>query len=567
IYFNIPPTLAVRNISVSIQKEECFGLLGLNGAGKTTTFEILTGEQIATSGDVFIEDYSITKNILKVRSKIGYCPQFDALLDYLTTQEILTMYARVWGIPEKNIRAYVDNLLEMLNLQSQAEKFIYTLSGGNKRKLSTAIAIMGKSSVVFLDEPSTGMDPLARRMLWNTVTRTRESGKVIVITSHSMEECEALCTRLAIMVQGKFVCLGSPQHLKNKFGNVYTMNIKFKTGTDGDVIMDFKNFITKVFPENTCQVFHCPLSMTASSNRLRSGPRKRRKFGALVTEIALLLILSVVLLVTQSLLSIKKVKSFQYPDQWASDVPSFIQVFTTISHPWELAYVPSNSIMVQNIVENVKKDLNFHMKVIGFSSESDFEDYIRSNVNSRHVLAAIVFDHSFTDSNDPLPKKLEPAPIFQYNDPILIFIFLSFYAISSIFFSFMISTFFNRVNVAVSLGSFFFLLTYFPCITMYSNYEHMTFKQKLIWCFNFNVGMAFGFKFLIDAETKKTEMKWSNICSTGYTDNFLFAYVLVMLLVDAFLYALVTWYIEAVFPGEYGVPKPWNFFLVPVIHR
>uniref|UniRef100_A0A8C2MJ39 ATP-binding cassette, sub-family A member 14 n=2 Tax=Cricetulus griseus TaxID=10029 RepID=A0A8C2MJ39_CRIGR len=248
IYFNIPPTLAVRNISVSIQKEECFGLLGLNGAGKTTTFEILTGEQIATSGDVFIEDYSITKNILKVRSKIGYCPQFDALLDYLTTQEILTMYARVWGIPEKNIRAYVDNLLEMLNLQSQAEKFIYTLSGGNKRKLSTAIAIMGKSSVVFLDEPSTGMDPLARRMLWNTVTRTRESGKIIVITSHSMEECEALCTRLAIMVQGKFVCLGSPQHLKNKFGNVYTMNIKFKTGTDGDVIMDFKNFITKVFP-------------------------------------------------------------------------------------------------------------------------------------------------------------------------------------------------------------------------------------------------------------------------------------------------------------------------------
>ncbi|CAH6793029.1 phospholipid-transporting ATPase ABCA3 [Phodopus roborovskii] len=248
IYFNIPPTLAVRNISVSIQKEECFGLLGLNGAGKTTTFEILTGEQIATSGDVFIEGYSITKNILKIRSKIGYCPQFDALLEYMTTREILTMYARLWGIPENNIRPYVDNLLEMLYLQPQAEKFIYTLSGGNKRKLSTAIAIMGKSSVVFLDEPSSGMDPLARRMLWNTVTKTRKSGKVIVITSHSMEECEALCTRLAIMVQGKFMCLGSPQHLKNKFGNVYTMNIKFKTDTGGDVITDFKKFITKVFP-------------------------------------------------------------------------------------------------------------------------------------------------------------------------------------------------------------------------------------------------------------------------------------------------------------------------------
>ncbi|OBS63686.1 hypothetical protein A6R68_07775 [Neotoma lepida] len=113
---------------------------------------------------------------------------------------------------------------------------------------------MGKSSVVFLDEPSTGMDPLARRMLWNTVIRTRESGKVIIITSHSMEECEALCTRIAIMVQGKFMCLGSPQHLKNKFGNIYTMNIKFKTGTGDNVITDFKKFITKVFPGKLSQV-------------------------------------------------------------------------------------------------------------------------------------------------------------------------------------------------------------------------------------------------------------------------------------------------------------------------
>ncbi|CAO2583058.1 Phospholipid-transporting ATPase ABCA3, partial [Lemmus lemmus] len=136
----------------------------------------------------------------------------------------------------------------MLYLQPQAEKFIYTLSGGNKRRLSTAIAIMGKSSVVFLDEPSTGMDPLARRSLWNTVIKTRESGKVIIITSHSMEECEALCTRLAIMVRGKFVCLGSPQHLKNKFGNVYIMNVKFKTGTGDSVIKDFERFIAEVFP-------------------------------------------------------------------------------------------------------------------------------------------------------------------------------------------------------------------------------------------------------------------------------------------------------------------------------
>ncbi|KAB1263378.1 ATP-binding cassette sub-family A member 3 [Camelus dromedarius] len=248
IYFGMPAIFAVRNISVAIQNEECFGLLGLNGAGKTTTFEILTGEEVATSGDVFIEHFSITKNILKVRSKIGYCPQFDALLEYMTAREILVMYARLWGIPETHIKPYINNLLQSLNLEPHADKFIYTYSGGNKRRLSTAIALMGKPSVIFLDEPSTGMDPVARRLLWNTVTQTRKSGKVIIITSHSMEECDALCTRLAIMVQGKLMCLGSPQHLKNKFGNIYILKVKIKIDTDEDKLEDFKTFIATVFP-------------------------------------------------------------------------------------------------------------------------------------------------------------------------------------------------------------------------------------------------------------------------------------------------------------------------------
>uniref|UniRef100_A0A5F9CG46 ABC transporter domain-containing protein n=1 Tax=Oryctolagus cuniculus TaxID=9986 RepID=A0A5F9CG46_RABIT len=248
IYFKFPAVLAVRNISLAIKNEECFGLLGLNGAGKTTTFQILTGEDSATSGDVYIKGFSITKNNIKIRSKVGYCPQFDALLEYMTAREILTMYARLWGVPERRISYYVRKLLELLNLESHADKFIYTYSGGNKRRLSTAIAIMGKPSVIFLDEPSTGMDPVARRLLWNVVTQIRESGKVIIITSHSMEECDALCTRLAIMVRGKFVCLGSPQHLKNKFGNIYTVNVKFKADTNKDTIDDFKAFIYDVFP-------------------------------------------------------------------------------------------------------------------------------------------------------------------------------------------------------------------------------------------------------------------------------------------------------------------------------
>nr|XP_004653504.2 phospholipid-transporting ATPase ABCA3-like [Jaculus jaculus] len=245
IYFKCPITLAVKNITLAIQKRECFGLLGFNGAGKTTTFKILTGEKPPNFGDVFIDGTSITHNNLNVRSRIGYCPQFDALLEYMTAWEMMSMYARVWGVSESQIHHFVKKYLNMFELDSYANKLISTYSGGNKRKLSTAIALMGKTSAVFLDEPSTGMDPKARRLLWDAVIETRESGKAIILTSHSMEECEALCTRLAIMVKGKLVCLGSPQYLKNKFGNIYILKTKVLSE---ETLTDFKNFITETFP-------------------------------------------------------------------------------------------------------------------------------------------------------------------------------------------------------------------------------------------------------------------------------------------------------------------------------
>ncbi|KAF6122828.1 hypothetical protein HJG60_000031 [Phyllostomus discolor] len=248
IYFKYPVILAVKNISVTIQKGECFGLLGFNGAGKTTTFQILTGEEIATSGHVFIDGFSITDNIQKVKSRVGYCPQTDALLEYMTGREIITMYARLWGISEPQIQPYVSKWLNSLQLEPHADRIIRTYSGGSKRKLSTAIALMGKPAVILLDEPSTGMDPVARRLLWDAVTQARESGKAIIVTSHRMEECDAFCTRLAIMAKGKFVCLGSPQHLKNKFGDIYILNIKVNTDRHKHKLDDFKNFITMTFP-------------------------------------------------------------------------------------------------------------------------------------------------------------------------------------------------------------------------------------------------------------------------------------------------------------------------------
>nr|KAF6439589.1 hypothetical protein HJG63_000034 [Rousettus aegyptiacus] len=256
VYEQRVPLLAVDKISLAVQKGECFGLLGFNGAGKTTTFKMLTGEETITSGDAFVGGYSISSDIGKVRQRIGYCPQFDALLDHMTGRETLIMYARLRGIPERHISAYVENTLRGLLLEPHANKLVRTYSGGNKRKLSTGIALLGEPAVIFLDEPSTGMDPVARRLLWDTVARARESGKAIIITSHSMEECEALCTRLAIMVQGQFKCLGSPQHLKSKFGSGYSLRAKVLSNGQQEALEQFKAFVDLTFQGSVLEDEH-----------------------------------------------------------------------------------------------------------------------------------------------------------------------------------------------------------------------------------------------------------------------------------------------------------------------
>ncbi|XP_067683949.1 phospholipid-transporting ATPase ABCA3-like [Haliotis asinina] len=221
--------VAVDNLSVGIPEKECFGLLGQNGAGKTTTFKMITGDVMLTRGNVFLKSFDIKNHTQKVQENMGYCPQFDALIDQMTGRETLTMYARLKGVPENCIRGVCDNLLDIMMLRQYSDKPTSEYSGGNKRKLSTAIALVGDPAFIMLDEPSTGMDPKARRQLWNVLSQVRECGRTLVLTSHSMEECDALCTKIAIMVNGRFVCLGTPQHLKTKFGQGYTLIARMKT--------------------------------------------------------------------------------------------------------------------------------------------------------------------------------------------------------------------------------------------------------------------------------------------------------------------------------------------------
>uniref|UniRef100_A0A3Q2H1J1 ATP binding cassette subfamily A member 3 n=1 Tax=Equus caballus TaxID=9796 RepID=A0A3Q2H1J1_HORSE len=199
VYEQRAPLLAVDKISLAVQKGECFGLLGFNGAGKTTTFKMLTGEETITSGDAFVGGYSISSDIGKVRQRIGYCPQFDALLDHMTGRETLVMYARLRGIPERHIGACVENTLRGLLLEPHANKLVRT---------------------------------------------------------YSMEECEALCTRLAIMAQGQFKCLGSPQHLKSKFGSGYSLQAKVRSDGQQKVLEEFKAFVDLTFPGSILEDEH-----------------------------------------------------------------------------------------------------------------------------------------------------------------------------------------------------------------------------------------------------------------------------------------------------------------------
>ncbi|KAK9828547.1 hypothetical protein WJX72_000707 [[Myrmecia] bisecta] len=223
------PLRAVDGLWLGIAEGECFGLLGVNGAGKTTTFRMLTGELVSDEGDAFVCGRSVRHQLAAARQLMGYCPQFNALPGALTGREVLRMYARLRGVPADSVEDMIQLLLQRLDLGQYADRVCETYSGGNKRKLSVAVALVGDPPVVLMDEPSTGMDPGARRFLWGIIQKqVIERGHTVILTSHSMEECEALCTRIGIMTAGRLRCLGTVQHLKNRFGAGYLLEMRLK---------------------------------------------------------------------------------------------------------------------------------------------------------------------------------------------------------------------------------------------------------------------------------------------------------------------------------------------------
>lgn len=203
----------VCGVDFALQPGECFGLLGPNGAGKTTTLRLCLGLTDPDGGSITVLGQPVPQQAREARMRIGVVPQFDNLDPDFTIRENLLIFGRYFDIPDVTLRARIPDLLEFAGLASRADTRIQTLSGGMKRRLTLARALINDPELVFLDEPTTGLDPQARHVIWERLRNLLKQGKTLLLTTHFMEEAERLCSRVAIMDHGKIIAEGEPQTL------------------------------------------------------------------------------------------------------------------------------------------------------------------------------------------------------------------------------------------------------------------------------------------------------------------------------------------------------------------
>ncbi|MEM2815921.1 MAG: ATP-binding cassette domain-containing protein [Candidatus Bathyarchaeia archaeon] len=220
--------VAVNGVSLQVAKGELFGLLGPNGAGKTTTVNILCGLIKPTSGHVMVGGYKICRENAKVKGLIGVCPQETAVYPYLTAVENVELFGNLYALDRCTLRSRCDMLLEKMGLTQDAKRRVEKYSGGMKRRLSLIMALIHDPQIAFLDEPTVGMDPQSRHVIWDFMTELKSQGKTIFLTTHYMEEAEALCDHIGIIDHGKLIALGSPEELilKNNVSNLEEVFIK-----------------------------------------------------------------------------------------------------------------------------------------------------------------------------------------------------------------------------------------------------------------------------------------------------------------------------------------------------
>ena len=227
-----PVKKAVAGVSLCIPYGETLGLLGPNGAGKTTIISVLTGAASATSGGASIGGMDVGRELASVWRRLGVCPQFDCVWGQLSVRSHLEFYARVKGIESGRMRGCVQQAAEKVGLDGDSfDMPAGKLSGGQRRRLSIAIALLGDPDVVFLDEPTTGLDPENRNGIHRILAGEKRAGRAVLLTTHSMDEADVLCDRIAIVSGGKLRAVGSQQRLKHRFGSGYRLTLHLNPPT------------------------------------------------------------------------------------------------------------------------------------------------------------------------------------------------------------------------------------------------------------------------------------------------------------------------------------------------
>ncbi|KFK34077.1 hypothetical protein AALP_AA5G099400 [Arabis alpina] len=277
-----PPKLAVRGLSLAVPSGECFGMLGPNGAGKTSFINMMTGLVKPTSGAGIVQGLDICNDMDRVYTSMGVCPQHDLLWGTLTGREHLLFYGRLKNLKGSDLTQAVEESLKNVNLfhGGVADKPAGKYSGGMKRRLSVAISLIGNPKVVYMDEPSTGLDPASRKNLWTVIKRAKQH-TAIILTTHSMEEAEYLCDRLGIFVDGSLQCIGNPKELKGRYGGSYVFTMTTSSEHERNVeklIQDVSPNAKKIYHISGTQKFELPKEEVRISEVFRAVEKAKSNF-------------------------------------------------------------------------------------------------------------------------------------------------------------------------------------------------------------------------------------------------------------------------------------------------
>eukprot|EP01112_Ceratiomyxa_fruticulosa_P014927 TRINITY_DN4331_c0_g1_i7.p1 TRINITY_DN4331_c0_g1~~TRINITY_DN4331_c0_g1_i7.p1 ORF type:complete len:875 (-),score=184.80 TRINITY_DN4331_c0_g1_i7:65-2689(-) len=242
--------IAVKGVTLTFPRNQLFCLLGPNGAGKTTTLSMLTGLFGPSDGDAIILGHSIRTDMPKIRKFMGVCPQHDLLWPMLTGLEHLILYASFKGMNKEEALLEAETRLKEVGMYNVRNLTTSVYSGGERRRLSVAIALTGDPKIVFLDEPTTGMDTIARRQVWNIIEKSKKD-RVIILTTHSMEEADILSDKIGIMANGRLRCLGDNIHLKNKFGAGYVLHVFSQELQSDELVSRITTYVQNGLPGST----------------------------------------------------------------------------------------------------------------------------------------------------------------------------------------------------------------------------------------------------------------------------------------------------------------------------